>query len=543
MNNSHRTPFILLFFTILCGIAVLCGWYWGIETFKSIIPGFISMKVNTALGLITLALSSLSLTKSKSDLYRVIGSLLAIAVLMLAVLTLSQYLFGLNFNIDEFFVTDPEAMRTKWPPGRFAPIAAINFILISIALLLHTYDSSRFVKISQGMIMIAWIASFQALIGYISGNSYSFGSAFYTQIALHTAILFIALTTSILLLWSGEGYFRHLSTQGVAGKVGRRLLFAAVIVPPLINIVQLYGVKVNLIDADFGVLLRVVGMIVCFSWMAMFTGQYLAEVDERRARAEQVKKVRTQELQKALQARDDLLSICSHELRTPISSMKLQTEFVKHQIENGDLKALSPENMAKIIEKSDQQLNRLTKLIEDMLEFSHINSGKFILKKEEFDLNALALNVLETFQTQLKANHCEVILSVDPKNPTMVYWDKRRIEQLLRNLLSNAIKYGSRKPIQINVFKKAEVTCIQVKDQGMGIKSCDFERIFEPYERAISVTKISGLGLGLHISKKIVEAHGGSINVESISDLGSTFTTVIPSKIIGNLGENLVYAG
>lgn len=542
MNKIHKIPVFLLFFTVILGVSVLVGWYWNILFLRSVLPGLISMKPNTAIGLIALAIASYLLSLKNSRVGKIIGIIVALFALVFAIFTLSEYLLDKDFKIDEFFFPDPYSDK-RWPPGRFAPITGINFIFISTALLLHTINSSRFVKFTQGLMMIAWIASVQALIGYVSGNTYSFGSAFYTQIALHTSILFIALTMANLLVWRNEGYLKHLTGDDVAGKVGRKLLLAAVIVPPLINVVQLHGFKMHLYDEDFGILIRVVGSIVFFAWMAMITGKYLYEIEGQRETALEIQKIRTEELQRALQARDDLLSICSHELRTPISSMKLQTQFVKYQMAKNEQNVFSQEKMMAIIDQSDRQLDRLTKLIEDMLDFSRINSGRFSLSKEEFDLRELVVSVIDNFKMQLKANQCEMVLSVISEKPILVYWDSHRIEQLVSNLLTNALKYGSRRPIEICISQEQVTTTIKVRDQGMGIAPTDYKRIFEPYERAISVSKISGLGLGLYISKKIAEAHGGFIKVESLSGVGSTFTALIPSRTAESIDGSLTYAG
>ena len=131
------------------------------------------------------------------------------------------------------------------------------------------------------------VISFQGFIGYVCGVSYSFGSAFYTQIAVHTSVLFIALTTAVLVSWSDEGFMSALAGEGVAGRVGRKLLVYAVTVPPLVNLIQLEGAKLGWFDNDFGVLLRVVGNVVLSAWMAFQTGLYLSETDAKRALAEQ----------------------------------------------------------------------------------------------------------------------------------------------------------------------------------------------------------------------------------------------------------------
>lgn len=548
MKGAQRISFNLLVFTIIVGLFVIAGWYSDNSILKSVFPGLISMKFNTALGLILLAISTYCFSFKDTKIYKIFGAIISIFVFSIAALTLGEYLFGKNFKIDEFIFLDLAAMKTKWPPGRMAPVTSINFIFISIAQLLHAANSKRFGKLSQSLVIIGWVIAFQAFIGYMSGITYAFGSAFYTQIAIHTSVLFIALTTALLLLWRNEGYLKNLSSNTISGKVGRKLLLAAVIVPPLINALQHQGQKANLYDTDFGVLIRVIGSVVFFSWIAMQTGRYLAETDEKRAVAEQAQKLRTEELQKALQARDDLLSICSHELRTPISSMKLQTQFIKRKIENHDQSGLSPEKMNQVIDQFDKQIDRLTRLIEEMLDFSRINSGTFTLSVEEFDLHTLVIDVLERFNLQLKSNHCKINVSIE--KPLMVKWDVFRIDQLLTNLLTNAIKYGGNKPIELRISKEetkqTSSVLIEIKDQGMGIASSDLERIFEPYERAISVNKISGLGLGLYISRRIVTAHGGTIQAKSSNGLGATFSVSIPtnfSEIKNGQNEDQLHVG
>lgn len=199
MNNVNRLTLFLLVFVVFCGILVLAGWHWDISTFKTILPGFIAMKANTAIGLIGLALSALFLSREKSFIAQIVGMTLALFVCFLSVLTLSEYLFNVDFKIDELLFLDPEGRKLRWPPGRFAPITGINFLFIGTALIFHSINKTGFVKFTQALVTIAWIASLQGFIGYVSGNSYAFGSAFYTQLALHTSILFIALTSAILL--------------------------------------------------------------------------------------------------------------------------------------------------------------------------------------------------------------------------------------------------------------------------------------------------------------------------------------------------------
>jgi signal transduction histidine kinase len=242
-------------------------------------------------------------------------------------------------------------------------------------------------------------------------------------------------------------------------------------------------------------------------------------------------RARAVELEKALQARDDLLSICSHELRTPVTSMRLQAQLTKRNVARGNLTMLEPDQVMKMVDQSDRQLSRLMRLIDEMLDFSRLRTGHlFHLTPAVFDLKELVFELQEQFKHELGSAGCQ--LEVEVSGPVEGNWDRLRIEQVVVNLISNAIKYGSGKSIGLSLSLAGDNAVIQVRDQGIGIAPEDMKRIFEPYERAVNYTSISGLGLGLYISRRIVEAHGGTLRVASEPGRGSVFTAVFPRNIV-----------
>jgi PAS domain S-box-containing protein len=230
----------------------------------------------------------------------------------------------------------------------------------------------------------------------------------------------------------------------------------------------------------------------------------------------------------AIQARDEFLSIASHELKTPITSLKLQTQWHKRRLEKDDASLFEPKGVRKLIDVVDRQTERLAKLVDDMLDISRIAHGKLSLQRESVDLGLLVREVLDRLDEQLKAQGCRYGLQAD--GAVVGLWDRYRLEQVVINLLTNAMKYGDRKPVEISVRSHLEHAILTVKDLGMGIAPGNLERIFQRFERAISSENISGLGLGLYITRQIVEAHGGSIRVESVLGQGSTFTVELPLR-------------
>ncbi|MFL5814505.1 MAG: PAS domain S-box protein [Bdellovibrionia bacterium] len=231
-------------------------------------------------------------------------------------------------------------------------------------------------------------------------------------------------------------------------------------------------------------------------------------------------------LREALRVRDEFLSIASHELKTPLTSLKLQVQMRKRRLQAGDESAFSMEKLRNQVEGDEQQILRIARLIDDMLDITRINTGKLAIRPEPFLLDEVVRDVATRFHEQLV--QAGSTLELDIRSPVHGQWDRSRIEQVVSNLISNAIKYGAGKPILVRVESDDRYAMLTVQDQGIGIANGDQDRIFERFERAISMNEATGLGLGLYIVKEILEAHGGTIRVESELGKGSRFIVTLP---------------
>jgi PAS domain S-box-containing protein len=232
------------------------------------------------------------------------------------------------------------------------------------------------------------------------------------------------------------------------------------------------------------------------------------------------------QVQESVRARDEFLSIASHELKTPLTSLKLQSQIRHRRLEKGEYRFFDEENLKKMFLMDERQIQRLTHLIEDMLDISRINTGKFDLQTENFDLCTLIGEVLESYAGQIAEKDVQVNFSCEQEMTGN--WDRFKLEQVIINLLTNALRYGKKKPVEIRAFECDGFACVIVEDQGLGIAPENQKRIFERFERAISASEISGLGLGLYIVRRIVEMHGGSVEVESELGKGSRFIIRLP---------------
>ncbi len=234
------------------------------------------------------------------------------------------------------------------------------------------------------------------------------------------------------------------------------------------------------------------------------------------------------ETRHAVQMRDEFLSIASHELKTPLTSLILQMQLLRRSLVKGE--SATVDSNLKLVETSEKLSLKIGALIEDLLDLTRLRLGRLPLVKREINLASLVREVLERYQVEVQQK--KIMLHLDLSETVLGIWDPVRIEQVVSNLISNAIKYGEGKPIHIHLKLDSahQRTILSVKDQGMGIAPEMHQKIFERFERAVAPSKISGFGLGLYISKQIVEAHRGSISVKSELGNGSEFTVELPLK-------------
>jgi signal transduction histidine kinase len=231
------------------------------------------------------------------------------------------------------------------------------------------------------------------------------------------------------------------------------------------------------------------------------------------------------ELQRAIEMRDDFVSMVSHELRTPLNTLYLQTQL-RRRVANGA--QLTPAQLAAMVERDEAQIRNMVRLIDDMLDVSRLRKGTLAIQPAAADLATLVRRVVESYADQAASVGCPMELTAPDSLPGV--WDEFRIEQVVANLLTNAIRYGGGKPVEVIVESSGQEATVSVRDRGIGIAPQDQARIFEQFERAVGKQVAPGLGLGLYITRQIVEAHGGRIEVQSSPGEGSTFTVRLPRR-------------
>jgi signal transduction histidine kinase len=253
--------------------------------------------------------------------------------------------------------------------------------------------------------------------------------------------------------------------------------------------------------------------------------QLTAGFNEMAARIEQTQK----ELREAISIRDQFLSMASHELRTPLTPLKATLELLLRQAQDNQVIPL--ERQRSTLERLRRQVDRLTRLVSDMLDVARLQGGRLSLKRAPMDLSALAREVVDRIQHASREQRAPIQLEL-PEAPLVGRWDEQRLDQLLTNLVENAARYSPPDaPIQVRLRAEPPHVRLEVEDRGIGIPAESLPSLFTPFYRARNAAQhyAGGLGLGLAICREIVERHGGTIQATSPGPgQGTRFSVSLP---------------
>jgi signal transduction histidine kinase len=246
-------------------------------------------------------------------------------------------------------------------------------------------------------------------------------------------------------------------------------------------------------------------------------------IERKRMEAE---RTRLLEAEQAARVREEFLALASHELKTPLTTVKVYGQLLARH-----LRQPSPDyqRLDRFAHQIQDQIGRLETLVTDLLDASRIQRGRLELHLEDVDLAQLTEQVLSRFELAPERTEDHTVV-LDTPEPVEGIWDRARLDQVLTNLISNALKYSPHGgEVRVTVRQSDDHAELIVSDQGIGIAASDRPRLFQPFIRGKSAhLSANGTGLGLYIAAQIVEQHGGTIDLESEPAEGSTFTVRLP---------------
>lgn len=236
-------------------------------------------------------------------------------------------------------------------------------------------------------------------------------------------------------------------------------------------------------------------------------------------------------LQTAVVCRDEFMSIASHELKTPITSLKLQLQLTQRRLASALGDGPMAAKVSRAIDQSNHQVDRLTNLVDDLMDVTRIHSGRMIYNFKIGSISETLREVLNRHEALFREHACALRTRI--ASELFAKFDHVRIEQVIMNLINNALKYAPGSPIEVDAYAEDKWVVISVCDHGPGIPPTFRDRIFDRFERGPNAGKTSGgLGLGLFIVRQIVRAHDGLISLAETERSGAKFVIRLPRELI-----------
>lgn len=551
----------------LAGLVVLLSWAFGIGSIKTVFPSTTAMKANTALCFILSGASLLIVRDgSRNRKFRYIGIACASVVILIAMLTVIEYLTRWNLRIDQLLFEDHSELASVFSPGRMSPGTAINFLMLGVALAL--LGARRAFGLTQELVLLALLYSLLTLVGYLYGASSLYNILPHVGIALHTTSTFLVLCLGVLWARPEQGIMAVLTSRSVAGVMLRRLLPAAVCLPILVGWVRLLGQRAGYYETEFGVALAALSFVIIFGTLTLLTAKLVHRLDSERTaveialrEAQEGLEARVKERTAELQASNDRLSFEIAERARAEEALRKSDERIRqtqkleavgrlaggiaHQFNNlmtiilgySELlqmrKMDSDPDFDKLgeIRKAGQRAAALTS---QLLAFSR----RQVQQPSMVDLNQVIVGVDEMLRGLL-GQRMSLKTLLEPSLGKVIA-DRGQLEQILINLTLNArdaMQAGGLLTIETsNVIvdgegattglHRGDYVVLSTTDNGTGMDAETQARIFEPF--FTTKEQGQGTGLGLSVIDGIVRQSGGHMEVTSALGEGSTFNVFLP---------------
>lgn len=535
--NNHRFASVIAFglglYAFAGGCVTLVGWFAHVPRLTDWRGDGIAMFVNTAIMAIFAGAALVLRTFDGS--YAKLGTrILGLFTAVIGGATLFQHMSGINLGIDTLLFQEQGGTRAAMGSGRPGPPASSSFMLLGIALVFST-RGPRTRRIVPALAIFVAAVAVLSLIGHLFDADPLFAVARFTGIAMQAASMILALALALIAIVPEHRPMSLLCETGGAGVLFRRALPVVVVLPIVLGWVLLRGERFELYDLPMGAALLVFALIsvlcVLLWWCVAVVAErerilHVKEVSLReeiadRQHAEEQLREAVTIADQASRAKDDFLAALSHELRTPLTPALFIAEALESDLE---LPAGARDQIAGI----RRNIQVEARLIDDLLDLTRVGRGKLKIDPVIVDLHTLLARALEMTETDAHSKRIAIRLSRDARE-NHVFADPARLQQVFWNLLQNAVKFTPADGgVVVRSFNPApDRIAVCVEDTGAGITPEALPKIFRPFDQGDLQDRhqYGGLGLGLSISKVIIDLHGGELRAASEGrGKGATFT-------------------
>lgn len=518
---------------VFVGVVGLLGWILDSPALKGILFRGVTIKANASVGLLLIGIALFVLHETRVPWLRWIAQAGASLAGIIGAATLAQHITGIDLGIDQLLFVEPEGALATASPNRMGPPAAISLTLAAVALVFFQ-RTRRGRVVAQALGLAICVIATVALLGHTYGIFQLYGLSQLTGIASHTAVAIFCLALALITMHPDVGLMRQALADDAGGSLVRRLLFPAVAVPFLLGWFRTMAERNEWLDLSAGrplvIGLMMLSMAILVFWNAAALSraearrraiEKQAETDLRRAKesAEQAREA----AEAASRAKSEFLAMLSHEMRTPLAPVSLTLSLMETD-------PAFPAHLRPDLAQARRNLDLEVRLISDLLDITRIEHGKLQLERTNVDVHTVIRSVVSMCSGQ---GRVDPILKLEASRP-WVCGDATRLHQVVWNLLNNAQKFTPAEGVITIATSDAATGDLQlcVGDSGCGIAPEVLARLFTPFEQGAARAGQSraGLGLGLVIARRLVEAHGGTLIATSEGvGRGATFILHLPA--------------